>query len=696
MRSLPLLLLLGCAEEPIIPVVDLDGDGSVAPADCDDHDSSVFPSATEVCDGIDNDCDGVTDNSGSIEDGGALDARGWFRDADGDGYGTANDTVRACSAPEGYLNAAGDCDDTDAEVSPEGSEVCDDANRDEDCDGASDDNDEDATGQTTWYADPDGDGYGSPLYTLSRCDQPASYTDNADDCLEGDAGTHPGAEEIWYDGIDQDCDDASDWDADGDGWDLGEGEDCDDVEAAINPDAEERCGDGVDQDCNGTEIGCSSSLSIARAVLFGAAAGDRAGQAIAPTGDLNGDGAIDLWVGADLADGTKGADQGSIYLATSPWGGERNLGVSPWIWQGAAAGETAGHTIAGDFDADGDGRPDLLIGAPYAGSAARAGGVYLLLGPASGGELADADGFWEGGESAMAGEAVAVAGDVDGDGLDDLLVGGPWDDTIDSQAGVVFLLRGPATAGGQLEDASAVLWAEAAGDQAGTAVAGDGDLDGDGLSDIAIGAWWADPGARQAGLVYIQYGPIEGEQSLAESDHLLAGEERSDKAGTSLAFVGDLDGDGLDDLLIGASGIDEVGDASGGAYVIHGPASATSVGADEAVLLGEFEDGLAGWSVGAAGDVDGDGTPDLLVGAPGAEGGAAYLVLGPVSGRESLGVQRLRLEGEESGDGAGISVAGAGDLDGDALDDLVVGAWNEGTTGEGAGAVYIILSQDLE
>ena len=157
MRSLPLLLLLGCAEEPLPPLVDLDGDGSVAPADCDDHDSSVFPSATEVCDGIDNDCDGVTDNGGSIEDGGALDARGWFRDADGDGYGNAGDTVRACTAPEGYLNAAGDCDDNDAEVSPDGIEVCDEANRDEDCDGASDDNDEDATGQTTWYADLDFD-----------------------------------------------------------------------------------------------------------------------------------------------------------------------------------------------------------------------------------------------------------------------------------------------------------------------------------------------------------------------------------------------------------------------------------------------------------------------------------------------------------------------------------------------------------
>ena len=677
--------------------MDADGDGSFLPEDCDDTDSAVFPGATEVCDGTDNDCDGVVDNEGPVDEGGALDARSWFADEDGDGWGDVETRLRACEPPEGYLNQAGDCDDTDPQTHPGGTEVCDPADKDEDCSGAADDDDPEAEGLLTWYADPDGDGYGTDLYVTEACDQPPGTADNADDCLEGDPEAHPGAVEIWYDGIDQDCDQGSDWDADGDGWDLGGDADCDDTRADVHPDAEERCGDGVDQDCSGSEVGCVSELDIARALLFGVAAGDRAGVALAPAGDLDGDDVPDLFVGADLADGPAGADAGAAYFTAGPWGGERSLSAAPWTLTGATAGETAGAALAGDFDADGDGLRDLLVGAPYSAEAgARAGAVYLLLGPGSGGELSASDATWFGAEAAMAGEALAAGGDLDGDGLDDLVIGGPWDETALEQAGVVYVLHGPATSGGDLTEAPGFWTGEDQNDQAGTSVATGGDVDGDGLDDVLVGAWWSDRGGRNRGTVYVLHGPATGEASLGDADGVLVGEDNGDEAGSALAFTGDLNGDGLDDFVVGASGKDEAATAAGGAFVVHGPATGSTLADDGAVLLGEEEDGLAGWSVAGVGDVDADGVPDLLVGAPGGERGAAYLVLGPVSGRHSLGTQRMKLEGERPGDGAGIAVAGPGDLDGDGRMDLAVGAWDESSAAEGAGAVYLILATDLD
>ena len=289
---------------------DADGDGFTADEDCDDDDPSIHPDAEEVCNGIDDDCDGLTDDDDDSVSG----QETWYVDADGDGYGLGRDTVEACEQPSGYAERGGDCDDDDpayhpgadeddctdpedyncdgsvgyvdadgdgfaacedcddgdADANPDGTETCDET--DEDCDG---DIDEDASDEPTWYIDYDSDGYGSDAYTLQQCDMPSGYVDNADDCDDTEELASPAGTEV-CDEIDNDCDgdtdedgasDASTWyaDSDGDGYGdaddstnaceqpsgyVSDDQDCDDDESLDNPDASERY-DEADNDCDG-------------------------------------------------------------------------------------------------------------------------------------------------------------------------------------------------------------------------------------------------------------------------------------------------------------------------------------------------------------------------------------------------------------------------------------------------------------
>jgi hypothetical protein len=231
--------------------------------DCDDGDSLVNPDGVEVCDGVDNDCDGAVDPDD------ALDAGTWYVDDDGDGYGVVGDATDACAQPDGYADNFEDCDDDAASVNPEADELCD--GIDNNCDGRTDDTA--AVDQTTWYVDGDDDGYGGSS-TREACDQPEGYVDNSDDCLDSSADVYPGADE-YCDGADSDCDNVADEGAvdgttyylDDDGDSFGDPDapaslclstagysansaDCDDSDAAINPTASEAC-DGIDNDCSG-------------------------------------------------------------------------------------------------------------------------------------------------------------------------------------------------------------------------------------------------------------------------------------------------------------------------------------------------------------------------------------------------------------------------------------------------------------
>jgi hypothetical protein len=253
---------------------DADGDGFAACADCDDADANTNEDAAEICDGIDNDCDGDIDSG----DGNVQGASTWYADADGDGYGGSQFQAEACEAPPGYVNNTDDCDDLDAASHPGASEVCDDA--DNDCDG-----DIDEGVGSTWYADTDADGYGDATSTTDACTPPLGYTTNGDDCDDNAAAISPAAVEI-CDSVDNDCDgvidddaiNAATWyiDSDGDGYGTlsvttiscdqpsgfaGNAADCEDGDASVNPGANETC-DGVDNDCDGSTDG-PDSVNIA-------------------------------------------------------------------------------------------------------------------------------------------------------------------------------------------------------------------------------------------------------------------------------------------------------------------------------------------------------------------------------------------------------------------------------------------------
>ncbi len=168
---------------------DADGDGylddACGGADCDDTDADVNPAAIEMCDGVDNDCDGTVDEDD------APDAPTWYEDADGDGFGHADEAIQACDQPDGYVDNVLDCDDGDANQYPGADEVCN--GEDDDCDGDVDE--DDAVDAPTWYADQDGDGFGDPALPTVDCAQPADHVSNDLDCDDGDAAQYPFADE---------------------------------------------------------------------------------------------------------------------------------------------------------------------------------------------------------------------------------------------------------------------------------------------------------------------------------------------------------------------------------------------------------------------------------------------------------------------------------------------------------------------
>lgn len=256
---------------------DTDGDGYAWPGDCDDTSASVHPHAPEVCDAgnVDEDCRYGADDDDPL----VREQTTYYVDADGDGYGTAV-TADWCDPPVGYAYVSGDCDDASAAINPGAAEICDPADVDEDCDGTVDEFDPSVSGMSTFYADVDGDGYGSPT-TGTLCDLISGWSPDSTDCDDTMGAVNPGATEICDPAdMDEDCNGLADdadpgvtghsagyADTDGDqyggatvvvGCDLPDGTpvdptDCDDSAANIYPGApESSCTDPVDYNCDGS------------------------------------------------------------------------------------------------------------------------------------------------------------------------------------------------------------------------------------------------------------------------------------------------------------------------------------------------------------------------------------------------------------------------------------------------------------
>jgi hypothetical protein len=364
-------------------------------------------------------------------------------------------------------------------------------------------------------------------------------------------------------------------------------------------------------------------------------------------------------------------------------------GVADGQVESDQAGAYLGAGVAGAGDVNGDGFDDIIVGAlNYDNGQADEGAAFIYFGGA--GPLDPSpDAHLEMNQAmALFGTDVAGAGDVDGDGFDDVIVGAPSYDGGQPFEGAAFIYFGGPGAFDLVPDAH--LEANRTNSQFGFSVAGAGDVNGDGFDDVVVGARSYSNGQSAEGAAYVYFGGA-GAFDLA-ADAQFESDQTTAQMGVSVAGAGDVNGDGVDDIIIGAFRYANGEFNEGAAFLYFGGPGAFDVIAD-AQLESNQEGAVAGVSVAGAGDVNGDGFDDVIVGVPGydngedAEGGAFVYFGGPGTFDLTADAQ---LESNQASSQFGLSVAGAGDVNGDGIGDVIVGArlYANGEVDEGAAFVY--------
>lgn len=528
----------------------------LALAGCDPYkvefpdDTAGCEASDEVCNGVDDDCDGAIDE--------ALSAT-WYADGDGDGYGDPSTATISCEAPEGYLDHAGDCDDADPTV------------RGCDWSGAAaiaDASDAVLIGEAAYdqagfsvasAGDVNGDGVDDALVATNRTneDQGGLYLVTGPISGEQDLADATAVlrqrdtveVDHYLRGV------GALGDVDGDGYD----------EIAVGdfmaPDGE--TAQGAIWLWSGTVSG-ANDLESADVIVSGEARSDVVGVDPAVSVDLDGDGQQDLVVSSIRAQ----SGPGGAYGFLGPLSGDYTLSDAQLTVLGTDTDAQVGSAVAGG-DFDGDGQDDLALGARYTEVAGRvkSGAIYLVAGPRGSDALdvADADGaVLSDAASAQLGEELVGPGDLNGDGYDDLLASAPYDGLTSRGGGTITLYAGPLD--GTLTSADAVARFGAADPDFYTCTAFDaGDLNMDGVGDLVVAN---ESGARGWGAAYVVYGPLSGELALddGDADATFEGDALTASWVMDAAIGGDFNVDGWADLLIGT------------AYAVGGTTSETGAG----------------------------------------------------------------------------------------------------------------------
>jgi hypothetical protein len=561
--------------EPVLYFADSDGDGFGNPGstqlacepsgsfvaddqDCNDGNPDISPASSELCNGVDDDCDDAVDEDD------AQDVQTWFADGDGDGYADPKGaTVQACAPPPGYAGDTTDCDDADPDINPGETEVCGDG-VDNDCDGGG------CPYAGEWTAD-------DRTWTYSPVLGGGSLG------ISLQAG-----------------------DRDGDG----------DVDLAIGSDRYATTGGAVYL----VDAPLDRDINLLTEAEIRGATGDYLGASVEFMPDANGDGVGDIALGARMHSGRGPLDEaavtGRVYLLSSDTAGG-NASSQAWAVLEGAMGDAIGENVAWIGDNDVDGLADIAIGSEWmlpGGAVDPTGGVYVLHKAVSGTVSlpATADAIVYGVDELDRAGSDVTGADIDGDGYRELLIGAAYATANGStRAGVVYGYTTPLSGIVAADDASIAWRGQTAGSFVGETIESAGDVNADGYEDLLIGA--NDDDNDVPPIVYLVYGEVfpDGAKNLSDDALRIDGSGTGSGLGYRMAHV-DLDGDGADDPVLGDNDDNYV-------HVFYGPLSGDYDIEDADILIVGGEGASIGWGLTGA-DADEDGLEDLLIGAPGANG----------------------------------------------------------------------------